>query len=110
MFHNYKLSEKAQLYAGVDVSWAEKGKALRWELLTSMSMVLIYSPFETTRVFEWGVEVLICYQKDEANPFYWGSVVQNCPGTNEYYPYMLRLYRWDSKLQVITAACKTFVD
>ena len=31
MFHNYKLSEKAQTYAGVDVSWDEKGKALRWK-------------------------------------------------------------------------------
>ena len=31
MFHNYKLSEKVHTYAGMDVSWAEKGKALRWE-------------------------------------------------------------------------------
>ena len=31
IFHNYKLSEKSQPYAGVDVSWAEKGKALTWE-------------------------------------------------------------------------------
>ena len=32
MFHSYKLSDKAQPYAGVDVSWEEKGEALRWEL------------------------------------------------------------------------------
>ena len=31
MFHNYKLSEKAQPYAGVDVSWAKKLKALKRE-------------------------------------------------------------------------------
>ena len=30
MFHNYKMSEKAQTYAGVDVYWANKWKALRW--------------------------------------------------------------------------------
>ena len=32
MFHHYKLSDKAQPYAGVDVSSEEKGEALRWEL------------------------------------------------------------------------------
>ena len=28
MFHNYKLSEKNQTYAGVDDTWTEKGKVL----------------------------------------------------------------------------------
>ena len=31
MFQNYILSEKSQPYAGVDVSWAKIGKALRWK-------------------------------------------------------------------------------
>ena len=37
MFHNYTLSEKAQPYAGVDFSLAEKIKALRWEQCTRMA-------------------------------------------------------------------------
>ena len=49
-------------------------------------------------------------RKDEKDSFYWNSVLPNCPGTNKYDPSMPRLYRWDSKCQVITAACKTFVD
>ena len=68
------------------------------------------SPFETTRIFACRTEVVIDDWKDKANPFYWDSVVQNCLGTNEYYLSMPRLYWWDSKLQVITAACKTFLD
>ena len=49
-------------------------------------------------------------RKDETNTFYWDSVVQNCPGTNEYDPSMPGLYWWDSTRQVITVACKTVVD
>ena len=49
-------------------------------------------------------------RKDEANPLYWDSLVQNCPGTNKYDPSMPRLYIWDSKQQVVTAACNNFVD
>ena len=71
--------------------------------------VLSY-PFATTIIFAWGTEVIMGDRKNEANPFYWDSLVQNCPGTNEYDPYIPRLYLWDSTLQVMTAACKTFVD
>ena len=104
MLHNYKLSEKAQTYAEVDVSWAEKVNSLSWERWTRMAMGFLYYPFATTRMIVLGVEVIMVDKKDEANPFYWDSVVQNCPGTNEYDPSMPRLYWWDSKRQVITAA------
>ena len=104
MFHNYKLPEKVQPYAGVDVSWAEKGKDPRWELWTRMAIRILSSTFETTRMFAWGVEVMMGDRKDEANPFYCDSAFHNCPVTNEYDPYMPRMYRWDSKHQVITAA------
>ena len=69
IFHKYKLSEKAQPYAGVGVSWAEKGKTLRWELWTRMTMGLLSSPFATTRIFECGVEVIIGDQNDESKTF-----------------------------------------
>ena len=52
---------------------------MRWEIWTMVAMGLISSPFATTRIFAWGVEVII---GDEANHFYWYSVVKNCPGTN----------------------------
>ena len=110
MFHNYKLAEKDQTYAGVDIYWAKKGKAMSWELWTRMAIGILYSPFATTSIFMWGMEVIIGDHKYEANPLYWYSVVQNCLGTNEYDPSMPRLYRWDSKLQGSTSLCKTFVD
>ena len=92
MFHNYTLSEKAQPYAGVDFSLAEKIKALRWERWTRMA-VGISSPFSTTRMFAWVIKFIMGDRKDKANPFYWDSVVQNCPVTNEYDPSITRLYR-----------------
>ena len=81
----------------MDVSWDEKGKTLRWELWTRMAMRILSSTFETTRMFAWGVEVMMGDRKDEANPFYWDTVVQNCPVTKEYDPSMPILYWWDSK-------------
>ena len=57
-----------------------------------------------------GMEVIRGDRKDEKNPFYWDSVVQNYPGTYEYDSPMPGLYLWDSKYKLITAACKTFVD
>ena len=59
IFHKYKLSEKAQPYAWVDVSWAEKGKALRWERWIRMPIGLLSSPYATTSMFAWRVEVII---------------------------------------------------
>ena len=34
-----------------------------------------FYPFETTRIFMWGMEVIMGDQKDEANSFYWYSDV-----------------------------------
>ena len=64
MFHHYKLSEKDHPYAGVGVSWDENGKALIWERWTRMAMCFLSYQFSTTRMFAWGVEVIIGDQKD----------------------------------------------
>ena len=85
MFHNYKLSEKSQPYAGVDVSWAKKGKVPRWEQWNRMTIGMFSSTLTTRSLFVWGVEVIIGDQKYKANPF-------NCPETNEYDPSIPRLY------------------
>ena len=59
MFLNYKMDKQVQPYAGVDVSWAEKGKALRWERWSRMAaMGLVSSPYATTRLFLWGMEII----------------------------------------------------
>ena len=59
MFDTYKMSEKAQPYAGVDFYWTKKGKALMWEQWTSIAMGILSSPFATTMMFVWGMEVII---------------------------------------------------
>ena len=40
-------------------------------------MGLLSSPYATTRIFAWGMEVIIGDRKDEAISFYCASVVQN---------------------------------
>ena len=57
-----------------------------------MAMGILSLLFATARMFAWGMEFIIGYCKDKADPFYWGSVVQNCLGTNEYYQSIPRLY------------------
>ena len=59
IFHNYKLSEKDQPYAGVDVSWTKKGKALRREQWTRMAMGILSHLFSTKMMFVWGMEFII---------------------------------------------------
>ena len=70
MFHNYKMSEILQPYAGIDVSWAEKGNALHWEIWTRMAMGLVYLPFATTNIFYWAAEVITGDMKRSQNPFF----------------------------------------
>ena len=69
MFHNYTLSEKAQPYVGVDFYWVEKGKALKWEEWTRMATGIFSSPFSTTRIFVWVMEVIMGDQKDRVIRF-----------------------------------------
>ena len=72
MFHNYILSEKAQTYAGVDVSVDEKVKALMRERWTRMAMGILSSQYAKTGMFAWGMEIIIGDRKYEANPFLLG--------------------------------------
>ena len=109
MFHNYKMLESLQLYAGIDVSLVEKGDALYWEIWTRMNMGLVSSPFATTRIFSWAMEVITGYRKRSSNTFSWGVIIQHPPGTTSYDPTMTRLYRWDSIREVISTDSKTYV-
>ena len=110
IFHYYKMSESLHTYAGVDVSWADKGNALHWERWTSMVMGLLSSPFATTRIFSRAMEVITGDRKRSSNPFFWDVFIQNSPGTTSYDPNIPSIYIWDSIRGVIRAACKTYVD
>ena len=55
----------------------------------------VYSPFATTIIFPWAMEVITGDMKRLSNPFFWDVVVQNSPGTIYYDPTMPTLYRWD---------------
>ena len=83
MFLNYKMDQKIQPYAGVDVSWAEEGKSLRWERWSRMAMGLVSSPFATTRIFAWAMEIIKGDRFDPKNPFAWDKVVINPSGIRE---------------------------
>ena len=55
--------ESLQPYAVVDVYWAEKGNALHWGKWTRMAMGVVSSPFVTTIMFSWDMEVITAYRK-----------------------------------------------
>ena len=96
IFHNYKMLESMQPYAGVDVSWTKKGNKIRWEKWTRMAMDLVSSPFSNIRIFPWAIEVITGNRKNSLNNFFWDVVIHNPPGTTSYDITMPRLYRWDS--------------
>ena len=110
MFLNYKMDSRVQPYAGVDVSWSQEGKALRWERWNRMAMGLVSSPFATTRIFAWAMEIIKGDRFDPANPFAWDKVILNLPGSESYDTSMPRVYKFNSLLGVISSDCKTFMD
>ena len=78
------------------MSWVEKGNALHWEIWTRMVMDLVSSPFSTTRIFYWDMEVITGDRKRSSNPFFWEVVIQNSPGITFNDPNMPSLYRRES--------------
>ena len=115
MFLNYMLDESVRPYAGVDVSWSLsdadlRGRKRKWEQWMRMAMGMRPSPWVTTRLFAWGMEIIKGNRLEERNPFHWTIVVINCPGMAAYNPMMPRLYKWNPLLSSIASDCKTFVD
>ncbi len=116
MFLNYPLDKDMRQYAGVDVSWSKKTqfdcgpRESRWERWTRMAMGMLPSPWVTTRLFAWAMEIIKGDRTEVLNPFHWSRVVLNCPGDPTYDPTMPRVYKWNDRLKAIAGDCKTFVD
>ena len=114
MFLNYWLDPAIRPYAGVDVSWdtsgggSEGGK--RWERWTRMAMGMLPSPWVTTRLFAWAMEILKGDRRDPSNPFHWSEVKLNLPGSSCYDPAMPRVFKWNELHKCIATDCKTFMD
>ena len=104
------MLECLQPYAGVDMSWAEKGNALHWDRCNSMAMGLVSSPFVATGIFSWSMEVITADKKRSSNIFFWDFVIQNSHGTTSYDHTIPVIYIWDSIQGVISAARKMYVD
>ena len=75
-----------------------------------MAMGMMPSPWVTTRLFAWAMEVLKGDRRDQNNPFHWTEVKMNCPGSDSYDQSMPRVFKWNSFLGCIACDCKTFVD
>ena len=113
MFLNYWLDPAIRPYAGVDVSWDTDGGGSggkRWERWTRMAMGMLPSPWVTTRLFAWAMELMKGDRRDPKNPFHWSEVKLNLPGSSSYDPAMPRLYKWNEVERCIASDCKTFVD
>ena len=110
MFLNYWLDETMRPYAGVDVSWDSESGATRWERWTRCAMGMLPSPWITTRLFAWAMEIIKGDRLDETNPFYWSEIVLNLPGMDTYDPSMPRVYKWNDLIGAIACDCRTFMD
>jgi hypothetical protein len=94
MFLNFKLDVKMRAYAGVDLSCYPAGgmkdnpenQGVCWERWERCLMGLKPSPFNATKAFAWGEEVIRGDRKDKANPLHWDRVRLNLPGEEAYDP------------------------
>ena len=56
------------------------------------------------------MEIINGDRREENNPFHWTEVKLNCPGSPDYDPTMLRVYKRNGLLGCIAADRVTFVD
>ena len=111
MFLNYPLDIAMRAFAGVDVSWMyPDNPGCTWYRWTRMAMGLRSSPWVTTRLFAWAMEIIKGDRRDPLNPFHWTEVRLNLPGSSEYDPSSPRVYRWNPIALAIACECVTFVD
>ena len=75
-----------------------------------MAMGLVSSPFATTWIFVWAMEIIKGNCFDPNNPFASDKAVMNLPRSDSYDMTMQRVYKFNSALGVIAADCKTFMD
>ena len=73
-------------------------------------MGFTFSLFITTRAHSVAMEHIMGNRKDVENPFYWGSVIFNYPGTPLYNPTLPRVYKWNEIKKAIAGDQKTYVD
>ena len=112
MFLSYPLHSTMRPYAGVDLTKVLNNPEgvklwLRWN---RCGMGFTFSPFNAVRGHSVGMEHIMGDRKDSSNPFYWGSVILNYPGTPAYNPTLPRVYKWNEIVQAIAGDQKTYVD
>ena len=110
MFHNNKMSEILQPYAGVERVLGRERECTPLVKIDQDGRGLSILAFCDHKNIFWAMEAITGYRKSSSNPFFWDVVIRNSPGTTSHYPTMPRLHRWDSIREEISATCKTYVD
>jgi hypothetical protein len=118
MFLNYFLDEKLCPYAGVDVTKigdilnsvpsVDGARILmRW---VRAFMGMTSSPYNCTRAFSWGEDLIAGDRRDPSNPLRWDTVVLNLPGDPCYNPTLPWVFRIDSTSGDLAAFFITYID
>jgi hypothetical protein len=112
MFLTFPHHSQIRPYAGVDLTKVldnPKGAKL-WFRWNRCGMGFTFSPYNAIRGHSVGMEHIMGNRKDKNNPFYWGSVILNYPGTPAYNPTLPRVYKWNEFAMAIAGDQKTYVD
>ena len=112
MFLTYPLNCQIRPYAGVDLTKVLHNPegVKQWFRWNRCGMGFTFSPYIAIRGHSVGMEHIVGNRRDVQNPFYWGSVILNYPGTPSYNPTMPRVYKWNEIVNAIAGDQKTYVD
>jgi hypothetical protein len=108
MFLNYFLHAAIQKHSGVDLTAIFNTPRTDWRAWGRMFMGFTASPYVTSKLFGWCIDMIYGNRWDPNNPFRWDDVTSNLPGSKQYDPSRPRLYKsWKGK---IAATIQAYVD
>ena len=108
MFLNYFLHAEIQKFSGVDLTANFNSPRADWRAWGRMFMGFTASPYVTSKLFGWCIDMIYGNRWDPNNPFRWDGVILNLPGSKHYDPSRPRLYKaWKGK---IAATIQAYVD
>ena len=105
MFLNFPVDHKIRPYVGLDLSgypfkgetsWAMMSGGVSWERWERCLMGFKPSPYNATKVFAWGEEIIRGDWRDQDNPMRWERVQLNLPGEEGYtsgWPWVSKVFR-----------------
>jgi len=118
MFLNFPLPEWLHSYLGIRISHlrSEIEKLPGQRPVTDLEawgrclMGFRPSPFIAIRFYYHAEEFIVGDRNEKNNPFRWDTVVENCPGSENFDPRLPWIYKLNNETNGIAGSLTTFVD